>query len=379
MTRKGGNPIKGKKWYSNWQKARKRFMDALDAVDTHVHVEKMVLPPVETADMIARTLQHKFASRKAPPKKEHCAPTWGVDGHQHLVGDEVRQLEALPNTVTQIEMAGTPAAQWRVTIEGRALQRLKVDTKAKLGNMKKACDAMATDYTDPGERSIRGRGEDISHPGTRRRFKAPCASDRVIASAACKAGQEKKAKAILVDVQCVCNSALLSAAQWDGGIVRQMVEEIEEVWGRSGTASFAHLSVSLGYKAGATVHVDKGDVHTAVWAALGDYEMYLPEIGCTLKIRDGDVLTFPSHTVWHCLMGVPTEHLDDEPDNICCSLYSNKRQLKEFREEAAKCQGKRKLGECADHFQTTVSEYEQQRRRNIARNEAFLRNLGLVN
>ena len=107
---------------------------------------------------------------------------------------------------------------------------VRVDTTEKRKGLIRAHRVLSTDYKEEGERSIRQNGEAISHAGVRSRFKAPCATERTIGAAVCKAGCEDDYKDVLADVQTVANRGILVAAQWAPDAMASQVAELQGLW-----------------------------------------------------------------------------------------------------------------------------------------------------
>ena len=251
-----------------------------------------------------------------------------------------------------------------------------VDTSKKLESMGILEECMATNYNDAKQRNnIEGRGAHVAHPGVRKRFRAPGAKDRVTERAATQPGTQGVYEKVLRDVQAVSNAGLLIAAQWMGAEVLQCVLELEENWGEGGTTSFAHLSGSVGFQTGATVHIDKNDISSAIWVALGAFDIFLPEAGVVLKVQDGDVLSFSAATMWHCMCGVPQEIVEDTPKYCNISLYTNRRQAADLVELRKRKKGPSQMP--AKELQE-LCEYEQARHHRVMENFAKMRELGLL-
>ena len=342
----------------------------------------VLLPEKRCPATVARIYQEKFVSQ--------------VEGDDVTLAEDYPRICGEKGTIVtftiedaEVNASGEPRSKRKrsekegrrtLTIQREALHSsdwddARVDTTEKLKGLVRAHRVLSTDYTDEGERSIRQNGEAISHAGVRSRFKAPCASERTTSAAVCKAGCEDDYKAVLADVQTVANRGILVAAQWAPDAMASQVAELQGLWKGGGTASWGHQSASLGYKAGAAVHLDRNDARVALWICLGgQMQMFLPEAGVILDLYDGDVLTFDSATMWHCLMGVPDHALGSVSDNICVSMYVNRNQIAELKRLKAATEGpKLSAAELAQ-----LSPYEQERYERMRRHHEFKAQLGLV-
>ena len=159
---------------------------------------------------------------------------------------------------------------------------------------------------------------------------APGASEREVALS--RAKDPAKRKEILTALQRINNAGILVAAQWAPSTMQTLVTDLKDAWDRPGTASFGHLSVSLGDTCGATCHLDPGDVDLALWVVLGGpVEIFFPEAGMYVQLFDGDVMSFEASKVWHCCMGVQNDMLPSHPPYIVSSLYSNRNRTAETK------------------------------------------------
>jgi hypothetical protein len=228
------------------------------------------------------------------------------------------------------------AAPWSFTLHAGALLEEKcLGKECDLTSTLQSCITLggitSTNYVHT--RTTAQRGDWVSHPGMRRRWKAPSATERKIAPCSVKPMKEGQYQRCLHAIQRVANKGLLVAARWMHDEVVECTRVVQACHEHGGTPSFAHLAAAVGVKCGAAVHVDKRDTKTALWMCLGDINMFWPEAGCILRLRDGDVLSFDAARMYHCMMGAPDEELDDLAPYACISLYTNGSQLREFERQ----------------------------------------------
>ena len=95
-----------------------------------------------------------------------------------------------------------------------------------------------------------------------------------------------------------------------------------------GSITSSYPSVQVGIRVGTGIHLDSHDQYNATWGCLGPLTMALPEYETLLELHDGDVLSFNSANIWHCMVRRPPTLCTC----VCLSLYYNKQQHARFCE-----------------------------------------------
>ena len=315
----------------------------------------------------AVTLQHKFVSQHK--EDEIC------------LEPSTPRVKACRHKIHNYSLDGVEG--WGFTLFGCAFNDMafkhvesgSIDTQQALADLQSAPEVFSTNFNDDGQRSIQQRSADIRHPGVRVRFAAPGSTDRLIAEASCQEGQEENTRHLTKLVRTLCNGTLLLCAQWAPTHVLAMVQALRDVWGKGGTASFAHGSVAVAFKPGATVHRDAHDGAMAIFLVLGGpCDIYFPEAGIIVELNDGDILTFDSTKMWHCCCGAPANVVGSVPDCVCVSMYVNKGQMDELQAAREQTRG-------PALSQTEVASLvpiERKRHHNKQRQHAVLKKLKLA-
>lgn len=216
-----------------------------------------------------------------------------------------------------------------LTIASQALQRAGLDTKHLQMQAMKAATMVATDMSMKGKRSIPAWGTAIAQLGLRYRLWEPKSSKR--AKIATSAKNPKCADApwfrVMNTMRHLASVVVETTAAWFSSEVNEREAMLVSVDAfDKGSICSSYPSVQIGVSVGVGIHIDAKDLYWGTWACLGPLTMALPEYGVLLDLEDGDVVTFDTATVWHCMVRTPPEVCKC----ACLSLYYNREQHAQF-------------------------------------------------
>jgi hypothetical protein len=80
---------------------------------------------------------------------------------------------------------------------------------------------------------------------------------------------------------------------------------LQSVAKNMGSITSSYLSVQIGVGVGTGIHQNTDDKFQGTWGCLGPLAMALSEDEVLLELQDGDVLSFPTDTLWHCIVRRP--------------------------------------------------------------------------
>jgi hypothetical protein len=240
-------------------------------------------------------------------------------------------------------------------VASTALTRLGVDTGRRKSQAASAIHRIATNMADKGKRCIPAfaeKGGGIAQLGLRYRREEPASSGRPkLAVTASKkfpqksheteqehtARQEKedrKFHSCMNDIRDLCVSVVRATMSFMEGEVNEREATLQSVVKDQGSVTFSYPSVQIGVSIGTGIHLDNHDMFQGTWGCLGPLTMALPEYEVLLELNDGDVLSFNSASMWHCIVRRPASMCQC----MCLSLYYNGRQHQKFCEHMSKMQ-----------------------------------------
>ena len=237
----------------------------------------------------------------------------------------------------------------KLVVASKALTRLGVDTDRRKGQAASAISRIATNMADKGKRSIPAfaeKGGGIAQLGLRYRREEPAKSARsklaVTATkkfkkkpgeskgdhAARQQNEDKKFYSCMNDIRDLCVSVVQATVSFMKDEVEEREVTLQSVVKDQGSVTFSYPSVQIGVGVGTGIHLDNFDKFQGTWGCLGPLTMALPEYEVLLELNDGDVLSFNSASVWHCIVRRPASMCQC----VCLSLYYNGKQHKRFCE-----------------------------------------------
>jgi hypothetical protein len=236
-----------------------------------------------------------------------------------------------------------------IVVASRGLQKAGIDTARRKGQAASAIKRAATNMADKGKRSIptfAEKGGGIAQLGLRYRKEEKAHSKRpklaVSAPRKLKALKLEGAEALAVrqkqedlkftscmnDVRNLCTSTARVTMSFMAAEVAEREATLQSVAKDKGSVTSSYPSVQIGVGVGTGIHQDSDDMFQGTWGCLGPLTMALPEYEALLELQDGDVLSFPTDTLWHCIVRRPSSMCQC----VCLSLYYNKHQHERFCE-----------------------------------------------
>ena len=254
------------------------------------------------------------------------------------------RIQVVPGKLNTFELD-----EGKLVVASEALPRLGVDTGRRKGQAASAISRIATNMADKGKRSIPAfaeKGGGIAQLGLRYRREEPADSGRSkLAVTATKkfkrkpdeskddhaARQEKEDRrfySCMNDIRDLCVSVVRATMSFMKDEVEEREVTLQSVAKDKGSVTFSYPSVQIGVGVGAGIRLDNFDKFQGTWGCLGPLTMALPEYEVLLELNDGDVLSFNSASVWHCIVRRPASMCQC----VCLSLYYNSKQHKRFCE-----------------------------------------------
>ena len=236
-----------------------------------------------------------------------------------------------------------------IIVASQGLQKAGVDTTRRKGQAASAIKRAATNMADKGKRSIptfAEKGGGIAQLGLRYRKEEPANSNRpklaVSAPKRVKSLKLESAEALALrqkdadlkftscmnDVRNLCTSTARVTMSFMAAEVAEREAMLQSVAKGKGSVTSSYPSVQIGVGVGTGIHQDSDDKFQGTWGCLGPLTMALPEYEALLELQDGDVLSFPTDTLWHCIVRRPSSMCQC----VCLSLYYNKHQHERFCE-----------------------------------------------
>ena len=237
-----------------------------------------------------------------------------------------------------------------ITVASGGLQKAGVDTKRRKSQAASAIKRVATNMADKNKRSIptfAEKGGGIAQPGLRYRFQEKANSSRQkIAVSAPKRmnklrheteealvlrqqAEDVKFTSCMNDVRNLCAAAARVGMSFMPAEVAEREVTLQSVAKDRGSVTSSYPSVQIGVGVGTGIHQDSDDKFHGTWGCLGPLTMALPEYEALLELQDGDVLSFPTDTLWHCIVRRPSSMCQC----VCLSLYYNENQHERFCED----------------------------------------------
>jgi hypothetical protein len=130
------------------------------------------------------------------------------------------------------------------------------------------------------------------------------------------------------DVRSLCAATAQVSMSFMAADVDEREVMLQLVAKDMGSITSSYPSVQIGVGVGTGIHQDTDDKFQGTWGCLGPLTMALPEYEALLELQDGDVLSFPTDTLWHCIVRRPASMCQC----VCLSLYYNEHQHKRFCE-----------------------------------------------
>jgi hypothetical protein len=130
------------------------------------------------------------------------------------------------------------------------------------------------------------------------------------------------------DVRSLCAATARVSMSFMAADVAEREVMLQSVAKDMGSVTSSYPSVQIGVGVGTGIHQDKHDKFQGTWGCLGSLTMALPEYEALLELQDGDVLSFPTDTLWHCIVRRPASMCQC----VCLSLYYNENQHKRLCE-----------------------------------------------
>lgn len=236
-----------------------------------------------------------------------------------------------------------------ITVASEGLQKAGVDTARRKGQAASAIKRAATNMADKGKRSIptfAEKGGGIAQLGLRYRREEPADSGRTKlnvsapkkmtkmrgetdeALAARQIAEDMKFTSCMNDVRNLCISTVRVTTSFMAAEVAEREVTLQSVAKEKGSVTTSYPSVQIGVGVGTGIHLDKDDKFQGTWGCLGPLTLALPEYEALVELQDGDVLSFPTDTLWHCIVRRPSSMCQC----VCLSLYYNKHQHQRFCE-----------------------------------------------
>lgn len=214
-----------------------------------------------------------------------------------------------------------------LTVASGALQKAGIDTHRRKGQLMKAGSSVATNMALKNKRKIPAFGT-IPQLGLRYRKEEPADSDRpkLAVSAKSKKLGDRQFSSMLNDIRNLSCTVVQVTNHWMANVVREREATLQSVVSDLGSISTSYPAVQVGINVGVGIHLDSDDLFWGTWACLGGLTMALPEYGVLLELSDGDIVTFDTAQIYHCMVRRPPEMCEC----ACLSLYYNSKQHKRF-------------------------------------------------